>query len=114
MDSRASVRQMMRQSQRVTAGREGLLLLQASVGWGLRLRVVQPQENFNAADSFVVNLEISWEPRDGQWLSTLEKAGSSTVVLGDGSWGLRVPLVVTWGLLGTWPTATGMSADFRV
>lgn len=93
MDSRRSVRQMVRHSRRVTAGREGLPLLQASVGRGLGLRVVQPQENFNTAGSFVLNLKISWEPGDGQWLGTLEKARSSTVVLGDGSWGPRVPLV---------------------
>lgn len=112
MDSRRSVRQMVRQSRRATAGRGRLPLLQASVEWGLGLRVAQPQEVFNTAGSFVLNLKISWEPGDGQCLGTLEKSGSSTVDLGEGHWGPRVPLVVRWGLLGTWPTAAGKSADF--
>lgn len=61
MESSRSVRQMVRQSRRVAGGTEGLPLLQASVGWGLGLRVVRSQEKFNAAGSFVLNLEISWE-----------------------------------------------------
>lgn len=112
MERRRLVRQMLRQSQSIAARTEGLLLLQASVGWGLGLGAVQPQENFNTAGSFVLNLKISWEPGVGQWLGVLEKAGSSTVLLGDGSWGPRVPLALTWGLLGTGPAAAGKSADF--
>lgn len=75
---------------------------------------MQLKENFTTAGNFVLDLKISWEPGDGQWLGALERAWSSTVGLGDGNWGPRVPLVVTWSLLETWPTATGMSADFWV
>lgn len=62
----------------------GLLFLQASVGWGLGLRVVQPQENFNTAGRFVLNIEIRWEPGAEQWMGMLEKTGSSP-----GRWGIK-------------------------
>lgn len=64
MDNRRSARQVVR-----------------GVGWVPGHSVVQLQENFNTAGSFVLNLETRWEPGDGQWLGTLEKAGSRTVVL---------------------------------
>lgn len=62
----------------------GLLFLHASVGWGLGLRVVQPQESFNTAGGFVLNIEDIWEPGTEQWVGMLEKAESNwEVAAGD-------------------------------
>lgn len=55
----------------------GLLFLQASVGWGLGLRAVEPQENFSTAGSSVLSSEVSWEPGAEQWMGMSEMTESS-------------------------------------